>query len=143
MSSKDLCSRAVRRSVALRSIRLSRSEAVLGRTALIQQRSPALFSTRQIAQARAACQRRTNPLCARSGTALCRDRATQRRRMRRSEGRLIKALVAVEPSGAPDPAKVDVGKLKGVPHLIVWGDFRDKVAVWQKLPIAPTKYRDA
>jgi len=55
----------------------------------------------------------------------------------------IKALVAVEPSGAPDPAKVDVGKLKGVPHLIVWGDFRDKVAVWQKLPIAPTKYRDA
>jgi pimeloyl-ACP methyl ester carboxylesterase len=55
----------------------------------------------------------------------------------------IKALVAIEPSGAPDPAKVDVGKLKGVPHLIVWGDFRDKVAVWQRLPIAPTKYRDA
>jgi pimeloyl-ACP methyl ester carboxylesterase len=55
----------------------------------------------------------------------------------------IKALVAVEPSGAPDPAKVDVGKLKGIPHLFVWGDFRDKVAVWQKLPIAPTKYRDA
>jgi pimeloyl-ACP methyl ester carboxylesterase len=55
----------------------------------------------------------------------------------------IKALVAVEPSGAPDPTKVDVGKLKGVPHLFVWGDFRDKVAVWQKLPIAPMKYRDA
>jgi pimeloyl-ACP methyl ester carboxylesterase len=55
----------------------------------------------------------------------------------------IKAVVAIEPSGAPDPAKVDVGKLKGVPHLIVWGDFRDKVAVWQRLPIAPTKYRDA
>jgi pimeloyl-ACP methyl ester carboxylesterase len=55
----------------------------------------------------------------------------------------IKALVAVEPSGASDATKVDVGKLKGVPHLFVWGDFRDKVAVWQKLPIAPTKYRDA
>ena len=55
----------------------------------------------------------------------------------------IKALVAIEPSGAPDPAKVDIGKLKGVPHLIVWGDFRDKVAVWQRLPVAPTKYRDA
>ena len=55
----------------------------------------------------------------------------------------IKAVVAIEPSGAPDPAKVDVGKLKGVPHLIVWGDFRDKVAVWQRLPIAPTKYREA
>jgi hypothetical protein len=55
----------------------------------------------------------------------------------------IKALVAIEPSGAPDSANVDVGKLKGVPHLIVWGDFRDKVAVWQRLPIAPTRYRDA
>jgi pimeloyl-ACP methyl ester carboxylesterase len=55
----------------------------------------------------------------------------------------IKALIAVEPSGAPDPGAVDIGKLKGVPHLIVWGDFRDKVAVWQRLPIAPMKYRDA
>jgi pimeloyl-ACP methyl ester carboxylesterase len=55
----------------------------------------------------------------------------------------IKALVAVEPSGAPDPAAVDLGKLKGVPHLIVWGDFRDKVAVWQRVQVAPTKYRDA
>ena len=55
----------------------------------------------------------------------------------------IKALIAIEPSGAPEPAKVDVGKLKGVPHLIVWGDFRDKVAVWQRVQIAPTKYRDA
>ena len=55
----------------------------------------------------------------------------------------IKALVAIEPSGAPDPAKVDVGKLKNVPHLIVWGDFRDKVAVWRQFPIAPTRYRDA
>jgi pimeloyl-ACP methyl ester carboxylesterase len=55
----------------------------------------------------------------------------------------IKALVAIEPSGAPDSANIDVGKLKGVPHLIVWGDFRDKVAVWQRLPIAPTRYRDA
>jgi pimeloyl-ACP methyl ester carboxylesterase len=55
----------------------------------------------------------------------------------------IKALIAIEPSGAPDPAKVDIGKLKGVPHLIMWGDFRDKVAVWQRLPIAPTKYGEA
>jgi pimeloyl-ACP methyl ester carboxylesterase len=55
----------------------------------------------------------------------------------------IKALVAIEPSGAPDPSKVDLGKLKGVPHLIVWGDFRDKVAVWQRIQVPPTKYRDA
>jgi pimeloyl-ACP methyl ester carboxylesterase len=55
----------------------------------------------------------------------------------------IKALVAIEPSGAPDPSKVDLGKLKGVPHLIVWGDFRDKVAVWQRIQVPPTKYREA
>src|SRR5215471_3865201 len=41
----------------------------------------------------------------------------------------IKALVVLEPSGAPDAAKVDVNKVKDVPHLIVWGDFHDKVAV--------------
>ena len=35
----------------------------------------------------------------------------------------VKALIAVEPSGAPDPAKVEAAKVKGVPHLIVWGDF--------------------
>jgi hypothetical protein len=45
--------------------------------------------------------------------------------------------------GRTRPAKVDVGKLKDVPHFIVWGDFRDKVAVWQRLPIVPTTYRDA
>ena len=44
----------------------------------------------------------------------------------------VKALVAIEPSGAPDPAKVEVAKVKGVPHLIVWGDFVDKHAVWPR-----------
>jgi pimeloyl-ACP methyl ester carboxylesterase len=54
----------------------------------------------------------------------------------------IKALVAVEPSGAPDLAKVDVTRLKNVPHLIVWGDFHDK-NTWQRLVVLPTRYRDA
>src|SRR5262245_6194212 len=53
----------------------------------------------------------------------------------------IKALIAIEPSGAPDPATVNVGKVKAVPHLIVWGDVGDKVAVRQRLPNAPTNYR--
>jgi pimeloyl-ACP methyl ester carboxylesterase len=55
----------------------------------------------------------------------------------------IKALVAVEPSGAPDPAKVDVAALKGVSHLIVWGDNLDKNAFWQKLQPSVFRYRDA
>jgi pimeloyl-ACP methyl ester carboxylesterase len=55
----------------------------------------------------------------------------------------IKALVAVEPSGAPDPTKVDLATLKGVPHLIVWGDFIDKHAAWQRVVVAPNRYREA
>ena len=55
----------------------------------------------------------------------------------------IKALVAVEPSGSPDPAKVDLAKLKGVPHLIVWGDYIDQNEAWQGYRKAPTRYREA
>ena len=55
----------------------------------------------------------------------------------------VKALIAIEPSGAPDPAKVDAMKLKGVPHLIVWGDFHDKHPVWQRLRVAPEKWTEA
>jgi pimeloyl-ACP methyl ester carboxylesterase len=55
----------------------------------------------------------------------------------------IKALVAVEPSGAPDPAKVDLARLKGVPHLVVWGDYLDKHAAWQRVVVAPNRYREA
>jgi pimeloyl-ACP methyl ester carboxylesterase len=55
----------------------------------------------------------------------------------------IKALVAVEPSGSPDPAKVDLAKLKGVPHLILWGDYIDQNEAWQGYRKAPTRYREA
>ena len=55
----------------------------------------------------------------------------------------IKALVAVEPSGSPDPAKVDVAKLKGVPHLILWGAYIDQNEAWQGYRKAPTRYREA
>src|SRR5437763_990247 len=55
----------------------------------------------------------------------------------------VKALVAVEPSGAPDLAKVDAAKVKGVPLLFVWGDHFDKHAVWQKVRINPEKWGEA
>ena len=45
----------------------------------------------------------------------------------------VKALIAVEPSGAPDPAKAEAAKVKGVPQLIVWGDYIDKHAVWPRI----------
>jgi pimeloyl-ACP methyl ester carboxylesterase len=56
----------------------------------------------------------------------------------------IKALIAVEPSGAPDPAKVDVARVKNLPHLIVWGDFLDKnTTTWPGLVRVVTRYREA
>lgn len=55
----------------------------------------------------------------------------------------VKALIAVEPSGAPDPAKADAAAMKGIPHLIVWGDFIDKHPLWPKIAANPIKWADA
>lgn len=54
----------------------------------------------------------------------------------------VKAIVAVEPSGAPDPTKANLASLKGTPHLIVWGDFLDKHPLWPKLIPNIDRYRD-
>jgi pimeloyl-ACP methyl ester carboxylesterase len=37
----------------------------------------------------------------------------------------IKAIIAIEPSGAPKPGP-DLAKLKNIPILVVWGDYLDK-----------------
>ncbi len=55
----------------------------------------------------------------------------------------VKAVVAVEPSGAPDPEKEDVSALRAVPHLFVWGDYVDTEPLWRKLVPNVMKYRDA
>jgi pimeloyl-ACP methyl ester carboxylesterase len=55
----------------------------------------------------------------------------------------IKAVVLIEPSGAPDATKVDVSKVKSIPHLTVWGDNMDKVAIWSRIVATPNKYLDA
>ena len=46
----------------------------------------------------------------------------------------VKALIAIEPAGLGDPAKVDV--LKNIPTLIVYGDYIEKDSRWPKS--APT-----
>jgi pimeloyl-ACP methyl ester carboxylesterase len=43
----------------------------------------------------------------------------------------IRAIIAIEPSGAP-PAGADAAKLKGMPHLVVWGDNMDQ-PFWQRI----------
>jgi pimeloyl-ACP methyl ester carboxylesterase len=55
----------------------------------------------------------------------------------------VRAVVAVEPSGAPDPARVEAARARGVPHLFVWGDYIDRHAFWQRIVAAPNRWRDA
>jgi pimeloyl-ACP methyl ester carboxylesterase len=47
----------------------------------------------------------------------------------------VKAVISLEPSGAPDPQQRDPSSLRGVPHLFVWGDYLDQHPFWvQSLP---------
>jgi pimeloyl-ACP methyl ester carboxylesterase len=54
----------------------------------------------------------------------------------------VKALVAIEPSGAP-PATANLAAVKDVPQLIVWGDFVNASELWTKLSQASTNYAKA
>lgn len=55
----------------------------------------------------------------------------------------VKAVIAVESSGAPDPGKIDVSRVKAVPHLFVWGDYLDTHPVWARAVQTSARYRDA
>lgn len=44
----------------------------------------------------------------------------------------VKAVILIEASGAPDPAKDDPAKLRDVPVLFVKGDFVDRSPLWQR-----------
>jgi len=55
----------------------------------------------------------------------------------------IKAVVALEPSGFPDPEKNDLSRLRGIPHLFVWGDHIADHALWSRIRSGPEKYRQA
>jgi pimeloyl-ACP methyl ester carboxylesterase len=55
----------------------------------------------------------------------------------------VKALVLVEPSGAPDPQKADAARVKGIPHLIIWGDNLDRSPPWPSFQKPSESWRDA
>lgn len=42
----------------------------------------------------------------------------------------IKAVISLEPSGAPSADQNDAAALRHVPHLFVWGDFLDRHSFW-------------
>lgn len=51
----------------------------------------------------------------------------------------VKAVISLEPSGAPDPQEYDATLLRGVPHLFVWGDHLDSNPFW--VNSMPAAYR--
>lgn len=55
----------------------------------------------------------------------------------------VKAIVAVEPGGAPDPTNSKLSPLKNVPHLFVWGDNLAQNEPWAQLRAAPDRFRAA
>jgi pimeloyl-ACP methyl ester carboxylesterase len=55
----------------------------------------------------------------------------------------VKALIAIEPSSAPDPTKTDVSALKSVPHLFVWGDHIKDSPLWPRFQGVASRYREA
>lgn len=39
-----------------------------------------------------------------------------------ASSRLLRAHIAIEPSGAPDLGTADITSLRHIPHLFIWGD---------------------
>lgn len=55
----------------------------------------------------------------------------------------FKALVLLEPSGAPDPEKVDVAQVKDVKFLVFWGDYIAESPLWSTYRANVEKYLTA
>ncbi len=55
----------------------------------------------------------------------------------------VRAVVAIEPSGAPDPDTLDMAALRDVPHLLVLGDFIDGDPFWAAIITRVRRYLDA
>lgn len=53
----------------------------------------------------------------------------------------VKALVAVETSGSPNPDTFDFSRVKGVPMLWVWGDNLDKFPFWGRIVSQQERFR--
>ncbi|WP_218510677.1 alpha/beta fold hydrolase [Variovorax sp. dw_308] len=53
----------------------------------------------------------------------------------------VKALVAVETSGSPNPDTFDFARVKGVPMLWVWGDNLGKFPFWGRIAAQQEKFR--
>lgn len=55
----------------------------------------------------------------------------------------VRAIIAVEPSGFPDPRRHALSRVAHVPHLLVWGDGMAGSATWQRIRQGLNTYRGA
>ena len=55
----------------------------------------------------------------------------------------VRAVISLEPSGAPDPSRADAAALKDVPHLFVWGDNLASNEFWARSRPAGEAWCDA
>jgi len=55
----------------------------------------------------------------------------------------VRAVISLEPSGAPDPAEHDPRLVAGVPHLFIRGDYLDQHSFWVSSRPASERWRDA
>src|SRR2546423_15522675 len=53
----------------------------------------------------------------------------------------VKALIAVEPAGVGDPARIDV--LKDIPTLFIYGDYIERDSRWPKIRATRLALADA
>ncbi|WP_412519737.1 hypothetical protein K8Z49_17245 [Actinomadura madurae] len=56
---------------------------------------------------------------------------------------MVKAVVALEPGGAPDPGREDISAMRDTPVLCVWGDHIDDSEVWSDLRRSCQRYWQA
>jgi pimeloyl-ACP methyl ester carboxylesterase len=55
----------------------------------------------------------------------------------------IKAVISIEPRGAPDIAKADMRSLARIPHLVIWGDNIDQSEHWVAFRRRSMEYMEA
>jgi pimeloyl-ACP methyl ester carboxylesterase len=56
----------------------------------------------------------------------------------------VKAVIAIEPAGAPAADHPGLSRLKHVPHLFIWGDFLDDYPVWRNnIVTVSARYHEA
>jgi pimeloyl-ACP methyl ester carboxylesterase len=53
----------------------------------------------------------------------------------------VRAIIAIEPSGAP-PASAEAARVRGIPHLVVWGDHMDRSPFWTGVRTNITRWQE-